>query len=197
MSCKVVEMKCPGCGARVSIGQQECAYCHKPVIITTVNSLNEIGLPELNKYVSSYNEILNKNPDESIVSASLALCFFKLGRYDQAIDALQKAQVHNIENSELLFYEAIAIFKGKKPFLVPRDIIKRALESLDAAIMIEPKGIYYYFMAYIKYDYFFRKHLKVSPDYLEVLTTAKSVGVSEYDINQLYEMLKVQRPNEL
>lgn len=197
MSSNVVEMKCPGCGARVSVGQQECIYCHKPIVISTLNSLDQIGLPELNKYVASYNEVLKDNPNEASIAASLGLCFFKLGRYDQAIDSLQKAQAYDMENSELFFYEAIAVLKGKKAFLVPRDIINRALECLDAAIMLEPKGIYYYYTAYLKYDYFFRKHLNTSPNYLEVLATAQSVGVSEYDITQLYEMLKVPRPNEL
>lgn len=123
-----------------------------------------------------------------------------LGRYEQSIEALRKAQIYNAENSEFFFYEAVAMLKGKKAFLTPRDIIKRAVECLEAAIMLEPKGIYYYYyyyMAYLRYDYYFRKHLNIFPNYMEELSTARSVGVSEYDINQLYEILKVKRPDEL
>ena len=35
MSHQVVELNCPGCGARVSTAQKECDWCHKPIIIST------------------------------------------------------------------------------------------------------------------------------------------------------------------
>ena len=61
--------------------------------------------------------------------------------------------------------------------------------------MIEPKGIYYYLWAYIKQDYFARKSYKTSPTYQEVLATAQQAGLSNYDIEQLYAILGVQRPD--
>ena len=60
--------------------------------------------------------------------------------------------------------------------------------------MIEQKGIYYYFIAYIKYDYFARKNFKVSPSYQEVLMMADDAGLSVFDIEQLYGILGVERP---
>ena len=65
---------------------------------------------------------------------------------------------------------------------------------MDSALMIEERGIYYYFLAYIKYDYFKRKYLNVSPDYSQLLVRAKQAGVTEYDIGQLYALLGTQRP---
>ena len=195
MANTVVEMKCPGCGARVNVGQRDCEYCHKPIVISTLNTLDQIGVPELSKYVASYNQTLNVDPSNASISTALALCFLKLGRYDQAIEALNKAQTMDLENSELYFYEAIAVLKGKKAFLVPREIINKAIECLESAIMLEPKGIYYYFLAYLKYDYYYRKHLKTLPDYKAVLAEAQMVGVSDYDITQLFEMLRVPKPD--
>ena len=49
-------------------------------------------------------------------------------------------------------------------------------------------------MAYIKYDYFERKCFKTSPNYMECLQMAADAGVSEFDIEQLYSILGVQRP---
>lgn len=60
--------------------------------------------------------------------------------------------------------------------------------------MIEPKGIYYYFWAYIKYDHFFRKSYRTSPSYQEVLGMAQQAGLSNYDVDQLYAILAVERP---
>jgi hypothetical protein len=70
----------------------------------------------------------------------------------------------------------------------------QSLGYLSAAIVIEPRGIYYYLVAYIKYDYFSRKYFKISPDYKETLIMAAAVNPSEHDIKQLFEILNVERP---
>ena len=75
------------------------------------------------------------------------------------------------------------------------DTIDKILEYLNAALMIEPKGIYYYFMAYIKYDYFERKHFRTSPNYVDALQMANEAGLSDFDIEQLYTILNVARPD--
>ena len=70
-------------------------------------------------------------------------------------------------------------------------------EYLKAAIKIEPRGIYYYFAAYIRYDYHERKFLNVEPNYKQLLQMAQERGYSEYDLEQLYGMLEVKRPRVL
>ena len=132
MANNVIEMTCPGCGARVSVNQKECIYCRRPIVITTINSLNQIGPMELNKYVASYKDVLNKDPEQTQISASLGICFLKLGRYDQAIDALTKAQAYDMENSELYYFEAVSLLKGKKAFVMQKSVIDRALEALES-----------------------------------------------------------------
>jgi hypothetical protein len=63
--------------------------------------------------------------------------------------------------------------------------------------MIEPRGIYHYFLAYIKYDYFSRKFFNTSPTYQEALNMANGAGLSPNDIEQLYGILGVSRPDAL
>ena len=63
--------------------------------------------------------------------------------------------------------------------------------------MLEDRGIYAYFGAYVRYDYFKRKSLIVRPDYLELLRESRRLGVSEGDIRILYGVLEVERPSEL
>ena len=105
--------------------------------------------------------------------------------------------VDNFDNSETFFYAAICLLKGKKAFLTPRANIDKIDEYINAALMIEPRGIYYYFYSYIKYDYFFRKGYKTQPNYIDLLQMAKQIGVSEYDMEQLFSILKVSRPEVL
>lgn len=197
MASQVVELTCPGCGARVDTGQRECDWCHKPIVISTFNSVSSMSMPEVNKYVGTYRKALNDNPDNADLNKSIAMCYLKLRMIDKALPAFEKAIEENFDDSESYFYAAICSLGGKKAFLNQRPTIDKALEYINAALMIEPKGIYYYFMAYIKYDYFARKHFRTSPDYKECLQMAINSGLSEYDVQQLYEILGVARPDLL
>jgi hypothetical protein len=94
----------------------------------------------------------------------------------------------------VFFYAAVSLLKGKKAFVTQRADIDKAIEYLNAALMVEPRGIYHYFLAYIKYDYFERKYLNITPNWQETLQTAIQSGVSAADIAQLAEMLQVEMP---
>lgn len=195
MAYQVIDMKCPGCGAPASTGETTCKYCHRPVIISTFNSVYSMPLPEVNKYAGAYRKALSENPDNTALNNSVAMCYLKLKLYDKAAEAFEKAMEDNFDNSETFFYAAICRLRGKKAFLASRADIDKIEEYIQAALMIEPKGIYYYFWAYIKQDYFSRKSYKTSPTYQEALSMAKQAGLSDYDIEQLYAILGVQRPD--
>ncbi len=191
----VIEINCPGCGARVSTEQKECEWCHKPIIISTFNSVYSMPIPEVNKFASAYSKALSENPDNADLNNSIAMCYLKLKLYDKALPAFEKAMETDFENSEIFFYAAICLLKGKKAFLQNRPTIDKIEEYINAAIMIEPRGIYYCFLAYIKYDYFSRKYFKTSPTYSEALNSAEQQGYSSYDVEQLFNILGVEKPN--
>ena len=157
MAHQVIDMKCPGCGAPTSTGETTCKYCHRPVIISTFNSVYSMPLPEVNKYAGAYRKALSENPDSMELNNSVAMCYLKLKLYDKATEAFERAMEDNFDNSETFFYAAICRLRGKKAFLAQRADIDKIEEYINAALMIEPKGIYYYFLAYIKYDFFERK----------------------------------------
>ena len=122
------------------------------------------------------------------------MCYLKLKLYDKALPAFELAMEDNFDNSETFFYAAVCLLKGKKPFLAMRPEIDKIVEYINAALMIEPRGIYYYFLAYIKYDYFNRKFFKTSPTYQEALAMAEQAGYSPFDTEQLFAILGVERP---
>lgn len=195
MAQQIVELTCPGCGARVTTSQTECEWCHAPVIISTFNSIYSMPMPEVNKYAGTYRKALAENPDNTELNNSIAMCYLKLKLYDKALPAFESAMEDNFDNSETFFYAAICLLKGKKAFVQQRPIIDKILEYINAAIMIESRGIYYYFMGYIKYDFFERKYLNVSPDYKSCLSDAITFGTSDYDKTVLFEILGVERPD--
>lgn len=195
MSQQIIELTCPGCGSRVTTNQKECEWCHKPIIISTFNSVYNMPMPEINKYAGTYKKALSENPDYKELNNAIAMCYLKLKLYDKALQAFEKAMEDNFDNSETFFYAAVCLLKGKKAFLAQRTDIDKAIEYINAALMIEPRGIYYYFLSYIKYDYFERKYLNTTPNYQECFNQSCEMGTSEFDKEMLFNILGVARPN--
>lgn len=194
LSTEVLDLKCRGCGAPITISDTFCKYCGGPVAISTFNSVNSMPLPLVNKYANSYRTDLQNNSNDMGANKAIAYCYLKLKMYDKALEHFEKAVIDNFDDSEVYFYAAICCLKGKKAFLSQRPEINKAEEFLNAATMIEPKGIYYYFWAYIKYDYFKRKFLNSIPNYLDMLNLSDQFQTSDLDKIELFQILNVENP---
>lgn len=152
-------------------------------------------MPLINKYANAYRQALSEFPENPELSTSVAMCYLKLKLYDKAVIAFEKAAEGNFDNSEIFFYAAVCLLKGQKAFLQQRQTIDKIEEYINTALMIEPRGVYYYFWAYIKYDYFSRKSYRTTPTYQDALEMANNAGASPFDIEQLYGILGVARPS--
>ncbi len=194
MAHQIVELECPGCGAPITTSTRQCPQCFREIVISTFRSVNSMSPLDINKQANAYRKAMVNHPDDKTLNMSIAFCYLKLKLYDKALPCFEKAIEDNFDNSEVYFYAAVSLLRGKKAFVHQRSTIDKAIEYINAANMIEPRGIYYYFLAYIKYDYFERKYLNTSPDYRETLQFANSLGVTECDISFLYELLSVPRP---
>ena len=184
-----------GYGARVQINQKQCEWCHAPVVITSMSDIFSLNMPDINKYSKSYEKDLSENPNNAELNNSVAMCYLKLGFYEKALEKFDKAIELDLNNWETYLYAAVCLLKGNKPFIVPRTNIDKIEQYINAALLIEENGLLRYFQAYIKYDYFKRKFLKTSPTWEEALSQAKEDGVSQTDINQLFLLLKQEKPN--
>ncbi len=197
MASEFIQIKCPGCGASVSTNDEFCEYCGKPVIIKNFNSVATMPMPELNKYVRSYKKEIDSNGDVDAINKSIAMCYLKLKQYKMAGQYFQKAMEDNFDDSENYFYAAVCLLEGKKAFLSSRPIINQIETYINDAISIEDKGVYYYFWAYIKYDYYYRKSFRTNPDYIECINNAIQCNLSRMDAQQLFDIIGVAMPQEL
>lgn len=191
----VINITCPGCGARVHISQKECEYCHAPVIVSSMSDVFNMPTMNIGKYQKSYENELRENPGNAEINNSLAFCYLKMGFYNRALEKFDAAIEQSLNNSETYLYAAVCILAGRKPFLTPRPDIDKIENYINAALMIEEKGLYRYFQAYIKYDYFKRKFFKTAPTWEECLAQAKVDGISPSDVNQLFSVLKQEKPS--
>ena len=195
MEYKVITLNCPGCGAPVTLETKKCKYCDREIIIEKYKDLNAMSPLEINKRNFSYKKSLEEYPDSKELNTSAAFCLLKLKNYDLAINCFEKAMIGNFEDSDIYFYAAVCLLRGKKAFLTPRVVIDKIEEYINSAIMIDPKGLYYYFWAYIRYDHHYRKSYRMSPDFGQLLSLAKENCVTYSEISELYSLLGVERPN--
>ena len=174
---------------------KECPSCHRPVVITTFNSVYAMTAAEANKYANNYRKVLGSGEDnQAPINSAIGMCYLKLKMYDKALIAFDKAIEEDFDNSETYFYAAVCILGGKKAFLNSRETIDKAETYINAAMMIEPRGIYQYFLAYIRYDFHEHKFLNVSPDYRQCLQQATDFGVTDTDKQSLFDTLGVSDP---
>lgn len=191
---RVENITCPGCGAPWTLDMKECPSCHRPVVITTFNSVYSMPMPETHKYASTYKKVLSDDEDNGAVNSAIAMCYLKLKMYDKALASFEKAIRDDFDNSETYFWAAVCTLGGKKAFLNSRNNIDQAETYINAAMMIEPRGIYLYLLAYLRYDFYERKYLNVSPDYRQCLQQAFGLGVSDSDLRILFDTLGVANP---
>ena len=123
------------------------------------------------------------------------MCLLKLNMYEKAYEKFEKVIESDIDNSEAYFWAAVSLLKGKRPFINIRATVDQAIELTNTARMLEDRGIYSYFIAYLKYDYYELKKLKIEPNYLEELQKSSN-SITEQDIQMLAEVLKIENFDE-
>ena len=186
---EVISIKCPNCGASITTQSKKCEFCSSDVLVKSFHNLATMPLPQVNKYMASYKSAAAEHPDNIDVNVSVGLCFLRLKKYDQALEAFEKAQSDNFENAAPFFYAAVSRLKGRKPFLCSRNEIDQMETDINAAISIEPTAEQYYFLSYIGRDYFKRKYLNHQPSWEMMMEEAVNNGLSPADVEEFHAMV--------
>ena len=198
----VVELNCSGCGGALSPDMTSCKYCGRAIVISSFNTLSNLNPLQLKAMAKSFEQgncatALPGNEaagNDGNVNFALGSCYLKLALHDKALEKFENAIDEEYSNSEAYFYAAVSLLKGKKAFLTPMANIRKAIEYTEAALMLENRGIYRYFLAYVKYDFYSRKYLKIAPSWQEEFTEAYNIGTTEADIRELFSLLNVPKP---
>jgi tetratricopeptide (TPR) repeat protein len=194
-------LKCGACGKVVELSQlvngEICPVCDEPARIKHYQTVAAMPLPKLNRYITTFQSQIVETPNDNSLIGSLGLCFLKMKLYEKALPLFEKAMLDNYADPDPYFFGAVCMLKGKKAFLALRpdiDVIERYLE---AAISLEPRAVFYYFQAYIKNDYYGRKHLSSKPSFQDLYEQSRQAGITEDEILGFYALLGVERPLDL
>lgn len=151
-------------------------------------------IEKIEKLLRSVNETQTPRAEEPESELANGVRFLNYKMYDQARLCLESVLRQDISNPEVYFYCAVCALGGKRPFAQTKQTVDRSIEQLRVAVSIEDRAIYRYLLAYIKFDYYEKKMLRVSPDYKAELAAAAALGITEGQIASLFELLGVERP---
>lgn len=180
-------LRCPCCGASIPLKGRECEYCGSSITICYQTPANKIDPIKLKKYIISYEKIQLQFDGKN---ETLGISYLYLKQFAKAIDVFDKAICETPNNANLYLLKSIALLAGKTPFATPLAVIKEIINNIQTAILLEEKAIYHYFVAYIKYDFYNRKFLRIIPTCVEELQTAMALGLTKDDIECLEKHLQ-------
>jgi tetratricopeptide (TPR) repeat protein len=199
MAVKVIDLRCSGCGGALAPSEHFCKFCGNAVVVSSFNSIYAATAQDALRLARTLDRDLAANPGDetrSQINATQAFCYLKLKRHDEALARFKAAAEDNFDNPEPFFYAAVCLLRGKKAFLASLADIKDAIGHINSALMMEDRGVFHYFLAYIKHDFHARRCLRVSPDWQAELAAAHAAApsVSPADADMLFATLGVERP---
>lgn len=180
---------CPQCGAPVKLSTKKCEYCEAEFIVTSLAYLGKFDKTGINKYVNHYKQLLKDNPENGELNLAMGICYLDLGLYDLATKFFSKAIEQIPDYGDVYYYYALALIKGRKPKVLTLTEIKKIEEYINAAIQIDnSRAKYYYLWALIKYDFYMKNGLRMSPPNLEELI--EQGNSKEYDRQEIDKMFQ-------
>lgn len=114
--------------------------------------------------------------------------------YKEAMEDFKVAMMEQPQKSQALFMSAVAMLGGRKAFLTPLANIQKAEEFLGAALLVEDRGIFHYFLAYLRLDFYERKSLSSRSPWQSSIDQAWRCGIDNDDIDALFSMLQTNNP---
>ena len=188
---------CPCCGEEIADDNKYCPFCFFPISTDCIDPLAEVSATDITKNMPSYRDVLATSSTNPTFLNSVALCFLKCKLYDQALALFKKSAQLAPFNTDALFYQGVCLLKGKKAFLQPRPTIDNIVELLNNAINLTPKAIYYYFLAYIKCDFFERKCYTSKPTSKELMVMVRQYRLSPQEKMEFFKLIGVDKPASL
>jgi tetratricopeptide (TPR) repeat protein len=118
----------------------------------------------------------------------------RLGLRAKALEDFRLAMNVGAQNPDLYYLSAVATLDGGKAFLASLASIREAEDLIHAALRLEGRGVFHYFLAYLGFDYYERKSLKAPTPWPASLARAWSLGVTQEEIDSLFKLLSVNDP---
>jgi hypothetical protein len=117
-----------------------------------------------------------------------------LGLRREAAKEFALAAANDPANPDAYYLGAIALLDGSKAIRASLERVREVENLIRAAMGLEDRAIYHYFLAYLSHDYYERKFLKPPGSWQAPALEAVRKGLTQEAINSLFTRLSVENP---
>ncbi|WP_344179624.1 hypothetical protein [Kribbella lupini] len=117
-----------------------------------------------------------------------------LGLRREAAQDFALAAANDPANPTAYYLGAVALLDGSKAIRASLQCIRKVEALIRAAINLEDRGIYHYFLAYLSHDYYERKSLRPLGSWRVPALEAVKRGLTQEQIDSLFTLLSVENP---
>lgn len=118
----------------------------------------------------------------------------RLGLPSEAAGEFRSARAAEPGNPDDYYFGAIAELGGRKAFLAPLRCVRAADLLIHSALDLEDRPEFHYFLAYLRFDYYARKHLQPPAPWQLSFAEAWAKGLTQSRIDSLFTLLSVEDP---
>ncbi len=121
-------------------------------------------------------------PEDGDSQFALGLCYLHLRLFDLAIRHFGRAVELMPESSDVYYYYALAMIRGRRPKTLSLNEVRQIEEYVSSAMQLDgTRAKYNYLAAILKYDYYLANGLRVPDPSAEELLTEASTKDHEGD----------------
>ena len=165
---------------------------------TDFSFLGQLSNEEIHRMLTQFKSMVTLSPDDGEAHYSLGLCYLQLRLYELAIKNFKRAIQLMPEFSDVYYYYALSLIRGRRPKTMSRNEVKKIEEYLATAIQLDDQQAkYYYLVAILKYDYYLANGLSVkSPPINDLLQIAQEKEQDSWEVERLLQAI-ILRDEEL
>jgi hypothetical protein len=133
--------------------------------------------------------------------ATLATRYFAAGEQhlavgdcSAAVEDLRQARSYDARNPDTYYLGAIALLGRRSAFRATLETAREVERMIQAAVVLEDRAVFHYFLAYVRFDFYERNSLRPPGPWQASLQYAWSKGVTQPEIDSLFHLLAVENP---
>lgn len=111
-----------------------------------------------------------------------------------AVEDLRLARSYDARNPDAYYLGAIALLGRRSAFRATLVCAREVERMIEAAVALEDRAVFHYFLAYVRYDFYERNSLRPPGPWQASVTYAWSNGVTQPEIDSLFHLLAVENP---
>lgn len=186
-----VALQCPQCLAPISANTKKCDYCQSEVFVSSIAYLSTKDSGVVSRYLSTYQELLNENPQNLEANIGIGLCFMIRGIYEQAKKYFSVAIKIDLSCAYGYYYITLCDLSDLPYERLDIKIMNEKLKYLKLAYDINPEPHILYLICKIVERFFIANYLRAPKTVRSIYVPNFAVeSVNNSELSKINDLVK-------